>query len=406
MAKDRYDVCVLGGGLVGATMAVALSQHGLRVALVDPVGGAPQRDPAFDGRAYAIAPGSARLLGALGIWESVLGQAEAVQRISVGDRCAGPVTPAMLHFDPAEAASDALGWIVEDRHLRVGVQDRLGASDVARHEGAMPNRVDRGSTGVEIDVNGVMLTASMVVACDGRNSKTAKAAGIHYLSWGYGQTGLVSAIQHDLPHDGEATQAFFPGGPFAVLPLTGNRSSLVWSEKDAEAARITALDDDAYLAEIARRLDGRLGDIRMAGKRWAYPLGLSLATEYARPRLVVAGDAAHGVHPIAGQGMNMGLRDVAALVEVLLQAARRGEDIGALDVLQRYEQWRRFDATAMALGMDALNRLFSSDLGPLQGLRNLGLGLVGRMGSARRAFMAEASGRSGDVPRLLAGQTV
>ena len=405
MAKDRYDVCVLGGGLVGGTCALALSQHGFRVALVDPVGGAAQRDPAFDGRAYAVSPGSTHLLRAVGVWNAVARHAEPVLRISVGDTCTGPVAPAMLHFDPAEGSGGALGTIVEDRHLRVVVQDGLTASKVAQIEG-MPDSVERTGTVAEVSVSDRTVRASMVVACDGRNSATAKAAGIQYLSWDYGQTGLVSAIEHDLPHGGEAHQAFFPGGPFAVLPMTAGRSSLVWSETDAEAARIRELDDDAYLAEIAYRIGGRLGEVRMAGKRWAYPLGLSLATSYARPRLIVAGDAAHGVHPIAGQGMNMGLRDVAALVEVLMEAARRGEDIGALDVLQRYEQWRRFDATAMALGMDALNRVFSNDLAPVQAVRNIGLAAVSRLGSARRAFMAEASGRAGDVPRLLAGQPV
>lgn len=400
---ERYDICVLGGGLVGGIMAVALARHGFRVALADPVGADRQRDPGFDGRAYAIAPGSALLLDALGIWQTVRPHAQMVERISVGDRCPGPVVPAMLHFDPAETGAAALGWIVEDRHLRVAVQDALETSAVTRLNGAA-EAVERSGTGATVTIAGAVLRASLVIACDGRNSATAKDAGIRYLGWGYGQTGLVSAIEHDLPHDGVAHQSFFPGGPFAVLPLTGNRSSLVWSERDGEATRIRNLPDDAYAAEIAQRLDGRLGDIRGIGRRWAYPLGLSLATEYARPRLVVAGDAAHGVHPIAGQGMNMGLRDVAALTEVLVRAARRGEDIGTLDVLRRYEQWRRFDATAMALGMDALNRLFSSDFPPVQALRNLGMGLVSRFGGARRALMAEASGSAGDVPSLLEGR--
>lgn len=405
MMQDRYDVCVLGGGLVGATMALALSQHGFRVVLADPIGASVQRDPGFDGRAYAIAPGSAQLFSVLGIWQPVMPQSQSVERISVGDCCSGAVPPAQLMFDPAEAGSAALGWITEDRHLRSAVQDVLDASDVLRLTGNA-SVAERTATGVDLTIGSQPVRASLVVACDGRSSATAKAAGIRYLAWSYGQTGLVSAIEHDQPHDGVAHQSFFPGGPFAVLPLTGNRSSLVWSERDGEAARIKGLDDDSYLAEISHRLGGRLGGIRAAGSRWAYPLNLSLATEYARPRLVVAGDAAHGVHPIAGQGMNMGLRDVAALTEVLTEAARRGEDIGAIDVLRRYEQWRRFDATAMALGMDALNRLFSNDLPPIQAIRNLGLSLVSRLGGARRAFMAEASGRSGDVPRLLMGQPV
>ena len=406
MVKDRYDVCVLGGGLVGGTMALALAQHGFRVALIDPVGGKVHRDPNFDGRAYAVSAGSANLLRAVSLWNALAQHAQPVAKITVGDACPGPMAPAMLHFDPAESTGDALGHIIEDRHLRVALQDGLDSSAVDRYEGVLCDSVERTGTVAELKLGANTLHASLVVACDGRNSMTAKAAGIRYLAWGYGQTGLVSAIEHELPHGGIARQAFFPGGPFAVLPLPGNRSSLVWSERDVEAARIKALDDDAYMAEIAARIGGRLGETRIAGRRWAYPLGLSLATSYARPRLVVAGDAAHGVHPIAGQGMNMALRDVAALVEVLIEAARRGEDIGTETVLHRYEQWRRFDATVLALGMDTLNRLFSNDIAPVQAVRNLGLKTVSRLGSARRTFMAEASGRAGDVPRLLAGQPV
>ncbi|MGD1923516.1 MAG: UbiH/UbiF/VisC/COQ6 family ubiquinone biosynthesis hydroxylase [Paracoccaceae bacterium] len=403
MSDPKYDVCILGGGLVGSAMALALDTQGFRVALIDPVTADVRGDPGFDGRAYAVAPGAANLLRALGAWDALEDNAQPVTGITVRDTCTGPVPPAMLHFDPAEGLNTTLGWIVEDRHLRGTLLNRLSESGVQCLDGAL-GEVARETTGAAVRVGDDALRASLVIACDGRRSATARAAGIRYVGWTYGQTGLVSAIEHDLQHGGAAHQAFFPGGPFAVLPLTENRSSLVWSERDAEAARIKALSDDAYLAEIARRLDGRLGEIRPAGKRWAYPLGLSLATEYARPRLVVAGDAAHGVHPIAGQGMNMGLRDVAALTEVLTEAARRGEDIGSIDVLRRYEQWRRFDATALALGMDALNRLFSTDLGPAQALRNLGLGLIGHLGGARRLFIAEASGRSGEVPRMLAGQ--
>ncbi|MEM9059191.1 MAG: UbiH/UbiF/VisC/COQ6 family ubiquinone biosynthesis hydroxylase [Pseudomonadota bacterium] len=406
MGDPKDDVCILGGGLVGSAMALALDAQGFRVSLIDPVSADVRGDPGFDGRAYAVAPGSANLLKALGIWDAVEADAQPVTGITVRDTCIGPVPPAMLHFDPAEGMDATLGSIVEDRHLRRVLLTKLAKSSVRHLDETVPGRVTRASTGAEVVAGDEVIGASLVVACDGRRSATARAAEIRYLGWSYGQTGLVSAIEHDLPHDGRAHQAFFPGGPFAVLPLTGNRSSLVWSERDGEAARIKALSDEAYLAEIARRLDGRLGDIRPAGKRWAYPLGLSLAMDYARPRLVVAGDAAHGVHPIAGQGMNMGLRDVAALTQVLAEAARRGEDIGSVDVLRRYEQWRRFDATALALGMDALNRLFSTGAGPAQALRNIGLGLVGGLGGARRLFMAEASGRSGAVPRLLAGQAI
>ena len=404
---DRFDTVVVGGGLIGMGLGLALARHGISVALLDPVAAEVRADPEFDGRAYAIAPGSANLLRALGVWDAVGPQAEPVRRISVADRSAGPLPPAALHFDPAEGEGETLGWILEDRFLRGALLRAIaGAPEIDHRAPAAPAGVRLTAAGAEVDLGGETLRAAAVLACDGRRSATARAAGIRYLAWAYPQTGLVSAIEHDRPHGGEAHQAFFAGGPFAQLPLPGNRSSIVWSEARARADEVAALDDAAYTAEIAERLGGRLGEVRLAGRRWVYPLGLSLATSYARPRLAVAGDAAHGVHPIAGQGLNMGLRDVAALTEVLVEATRRGEDIGALDVLGRYQRWRRFDATAMTLGMDGLNRLFSTGARPVQALRNAGLHMVARLAPARRFFMAEAAGLAGDVPRLLAGQTI
>jgi 2-octaprenyl-6-methoxyphenol hydroxylase len=251
-----------------------------------------------------------------------------------------------------------------------------------------------------------LIRTPLVIACDGRRSALARSTGIRYLDFGYTQTGLVSAIEHELPHEGAAHQGFFAGGPFAVLPMAGNRSSLVWSEAAKRAETVMAMDDAAYLAEIKARVGGRLGEIRLTGKRAAYPLGMQLATEYVRPRLALVGDAAHGVHPIAGQGMNMGLRDVAALTEIIVGAQRLGLDYGTRDILSGYEQWRRFDATAMALGMDALTRMFSTPSGPMQALRNAGLGLVSAVPGLRRMFMNQAAGRAGDVPRLMQGQMV
>ena len=388
-------------------MAVALARHGFTVALVDAAPVEVRADPEFDGRAYAVAPGSRNLLAALGVWEAVAAEAQPVQHISVGDACPGPVAPAILHFDPAESAGSALGWIAEDRWLRQALLRAVAEAGVDHLAPVEVTGVEQETARAAIAVSdGRNLSTSLVVACDGRQSATARAVGIQYLSWSYRQMGLVSALEHDLSHDGHAHQAFFPGGPFAVLPLTGNRSSLVWSERAARAEQIVALDDEAYLAEIAARLEGRLGEIRLAGRRWAYPLGLSLAMSYAAPRLVVAGDAAHGVHPIAGQGMNMGLRDVAALTQVLVEGARLGLDPGDQTLLQQYQQWRRFDATAMALGMDGMNRLFSHEGGAVQAVRNLGLKAVAGLGDLRRFFMAEASGHSGDVPTLLTGKPI
>ena len=347
---------------------------------------------------------------ALGGWRAIEEQAQSIRDIHVVEGV--PDGLPLLHFDPRELDEGRVGWIVEDRWLRGALLAAMEAADgitqLAPVEVAGGD-YDSASATVQL-ADGRALTAPLVIACDGRRSAVAAAAGIRRLRWGYGQTGLVNAIAHELPHDGLAHQSFFPGGPFAVLPLpsnrSSNRSSLVWSERTAEAERLQALDDVAFTAEIAARVGPRLGRIELAGRRWAYPLDLTLAERYVAPRLALAGDAAHGIHPIAGQGLNIGLRDVAALAEVLVEAARIGEDTGAVNVLERYQRWRRFDATALALGMDALNRLFSNRNPALKLARDTGLAAVNRAGPLRRAFMREAAGVAGDVPRLLRGQAL
>lgn len=401
---ERADAVIVGAGLIGPAMALALAGIGLRPVLLDAAPEEVRRDPEFDGRAYAVALGSEQLLTALGVWEAAEPHAQPISRIEVADAIhPGRPAPALLHFDPAETGPGRVGAIVEDRFLRAALMDRLD-DRVTRIAPVTVERFDFTPTGAVLGLSdGRDLCTPLVIAADGRASATAEAAHIRRVGWGYGQTGMVAAIEHERPHEGVAHQSFFAGGPFAVLPLPGNRSSLVWSDRTAEAKRIAALDDDAYTREVAIRVGGRLGEVALAGRRWAYPLDLTLAEHFAAPRLALIGDAAHGVHPIAGQGMNMGFRDVAALAEVLAEARRAGEDIGALDVLRRYERWRRFDAAALALGMDALNRLFSTDFGPLAALRDAGLRAVGRLGGARRGFMREAAGDAGEVPALLGG---
>ena len=255
--------------------------------------------------------------------------------------------------------------------------------------------------------SGRRLTGRVLVGCDGRNSGTAARAGIARQGWSYGQTALVTAIAHERHHQGTAHQFFMPNGPLAILPLAGgHHSSIVWSERDDIAAEIAALDDDGFLTALRPRFGDFLGEINLAGVRFTYPLSLSLAERWVAPRLALVGDAAHGVHPIAGQGLNLGLRDVGALAQVLVEGLRRGEDIGSSLVLERYESWRRFDTTALALGMDGINRLFSNDNPVLRGVRDLGLGLVDAMPGLRRGFIRQAAGLSGPLPRLMAGQTL
>jgi 2-octaprenyl-6-methoxyphenol hydroxylase len=299
-----------------------------------------------------------------------------------------------------------MGQIVEDRFLRRALLAALDAEPAIEHRAGtavVGQSVGPGAAAVTL-ADGSALSASLLVGCDGRGSGVAARAGIARRGWDYGQTSLVCAVAHARPHRGVAHQFFMPAGPLAILPLPGDRSSIVWTERADRAAAIGRLDAAGYLAELRPRFSDFLGDIGLEGERWSYPLGLSLAERWTLPRLALAGDAAHGIHPLAGQGLNLGLRDVAALAEVLADARRRGEDVGAADVLERYARWRRFDASLLAAATDGLNRLFSNDNPVLRLGRDLGLGVVNRLPTLRRRLIAEAAGLAGDLPRLLRGE--
>jgi 2-octaprenyl-6-methoxyphenol hydroxylase len=407
MTRDA-DVLIVGGGLNGPALALALAQAGLSVALVD----ARRRERAatgFDGRAYALAIASRRLLSALGVWGALADRAQPILQIKATDGRAGlGASPLFLHFDSAELQEGPMGHMVEDRALFAAFRDAIAATPgIALFEGETVTAQDTGPGQASVTLaSGRQMTGRLLVGCDGRGSGTAARAGIARQGWDYGQTAIVCALAHEFAHDGIAQQFFMPEGPLAILPLPENRSSIVWTMPAAQAAAVMALPDDGFLAALAPRFGGFLGDLRLVGDRFSYPLSLSLAAHWVRPGLALAGDAAHGVHPVAGQGLNLGFRDVAALAEVLAAAARRGEDIGALDVLQRYERWRRFDTVTLALGMDAVNRLFSNDNPILRLGRDLGMGLVSRTPALRRGFMRQAVGLAGDLPRLLRGEPV
>ncbi len=409
LASMTYDadVLIVGGGLNGPALALALAQGGLSAILCDALPKEVRADPQFDGRAYALSLTSRRMLEALDVWPSVAAHAQPVREIVVTDaKLDAPPSQLFLHFDHEELDQGPASQILEDRFLRPVLLRMLEETEGVEHRApvrVVVTRMDAAGAEAELE-DGTVLRARVLIACDGRDSPVAARAGIRRTGWDYGQTGLVCAIEHELPHHGVAYQQFLPGGPFAVLPLPGNRSSLVWSERRAEAERIAALPHDAYLEEVRRRLGDFLGEIRLAGKRFAYPLKLSLANAYVAPRLALVGDAAHGVHPIAGQGLNLGLRDAAALAEVLTDAARRGEDIGAVDILERYQRWRRFDDTAAAFGFDLVNRAFSNDFAPLRPLRDAALALAGAAKPLRRAFMRQAAGLTGQLPRLMEGR--
>ncbi len=404
----RTDILIAGGGLNGPALALALADAGFSVTLVDPTPEEVLTSDAFDGRSYALALASQRLLSAIGLWPVLAEHAQPILEIKVTDGRPGEgASPFLLHFDHAELEEGPMGYMLEDRFLRRAFLARMGEhpkitkiqSAVIAHEAGPAAITAKLADDREI-------TASLLVGSDGRGSETARRAGLKRQGTDYHQTALVSAIAHEKPHLGIAHQFFMPAGPLAILPLPGNRSSIVWSEETAAATAIQALDDEGYLAALRPRFGDFLGEISLAGPRFTYPLTLSLAEAFIAPRVALLGDAAHGVHPIAGQGLNLGLRDVAALAEVVIEAQRRGEEIGSDAVLARYQGWRRFDTTTLALATDTFNRLFSNDNPILRLGRDLGIGAVNAFPAARRRFMREAAGLTGDLPKLMQGRQI
>lgn len=403
----QSDVVISGGGMVGLTLALALARGGLKVVVVDALAPKQTVTPDFDGRVSALAYAVVRMMQALELWPRLEANAQPIREILVSDGAIGrAASPFSLHFDAEEVGADSLGHIVENRHIRAALH--AAAAEEANVTLIAPATV----AALQVEPAGVIarlsdggeIKAALAVAADGRDSRLRGQMGIGVIGWSYPQTGIVATVHHARPHKGVAYEHFLPSGPFAILPMTGDRSSLVWTEAASKAPAMLALDDADFDAEVAARFGAHLGETEVVGSRWSYPLKFHLARDYARPRFALAGDCAHGIHPIAGQGLNLGLKDVAALAETLLDAARLGQDIGALDVLKRYERWRRFDSFTLAASTDALNRLFSNDIAPLRHLRDLGLGLADAFGPARRFFMRHAGGDIGKLPRLMKGE--
>jgi len=411
------DVLIVGGGMVGLTLALALAGAGLTAVVIDAQRPEDQIAPAFDGRASAFAAATVRMLKAIGLWPALAPRAQPIEDILVsdgrlGDRFRrGGQSGTWLHFDPRElpaSAGEPLGHMVENRDYRAALLDRTRtAAGLKFVAPAAVQEIAYGRALVTARLqDGRRLRGRLCIAADGKDSPTRRAAGLRTLSWAYGQCALVTTVAHALAHGGVAQEYFLPAGPFAVLPLTGRRSSIVWTEQAAGAAALLRLDDAAFARQLGRRLGGYLGEIELVGPRFSYPLALQLAYRYVKPRLALVGDAAHVVHPIAGQGLNMGLRDCAALAEVLADAKRLGLDLGAGDVLERYQRWRRLDNVSLAAITDGLNRLFANDWTPLRRARDLGLGLVNRAAPLKRFFMRHAMGAVGDLPRLLRGEAL
>jgi 2-octaprenyl-6-methoxyphenol hydroxylase len=413
--QQRVDVVIAGAGMVGATLAVALGSAGLRVAIVDRMTSEAMEDQRFDGRTSAIAFGSQRAMVQLGLWPMVAADACPIKTIRVSDGA----SPLFLQFDPRDLQSDPretpepFGYIVENRFLRRAMHQRL--LDMPNVLRLMPDSIvearTEGASAILNLTSGQTLHASLLVVAEGRQSSLREKLGIKLRRFDYKQTAIVCSVRHEHPHNNAAQERFLPAGPFAMLPMTDDeeghhRSSIVWTEREDVAPLMLKLADEEFGIEINRRFGDYLGKVSPVGGRWAFPLALQLADSYTAPRAVLVGDAAHGIHPIAGQGLNLGLRDAAALAEILVDAARLGLDIGAADILASYARWRRFDILAMATVTDGLNRLFATDAPPVRLLRDLGLGMVDRATPLKRVFMRHAMGALGDLPRLIRGQAL
>lgn len=407
------DVVIAGAGMAGATLALALAQAGLKSVLIDPVVFEAQVAPTFDGRASAIAFASFRQWRVLGLAGKLEPHAQRIEQILVTDAprpgaAAGRPGSFFLRFDSAEIAGrtegEPLGYMVENRRTRAALAAAVQAAGI---EVLAPARVEA----VEITpqaarvrlADGRLLTAPLVVGAEGRGSVVRREAGIGAVGWDYPQSGVVATVRLERDHQGVAHEFFLPSGPFAILPLTEQRANLVWTESRPRAEALKQARPEAFHAHLQRRFGDHLGEARLDGAVFTYPLSLQLAERMTAPRVALLGDAAHGVHPIAGQGLNLGLKGAAALAQTLVEAARLGEDVGSEAVLARYARWRSVDNAGLALATDAFTRLFSNDNPVLRLGRGLGMAAVNRIGPARRFFMQEAGGATGDLPRLLQG---
>jgi 2-octaprenyl-6-methoxyphenol hydroxylase len=405
--RDRFDVAIAGGGIAGRSLALALAKlapQGFRIALIDaePVQGAGD-----DARALALTAATRNLLSALDLWHELAPSAQAIEAIEITDSpLDAALRPHFLGFDAELKDDGATAHIVE-----FGALTRVLAAAVARTAAialfAPDSVTDYAADAFKVVVTlgtGKTIEAALLVAADGKRSRLRERAGIKCVGWSYPQIGIVATVAHARPHHGKAIQHFLPSGPFAMLPLQGNRCSIVWTEEKARGEAIMALDEAGFLVELTKRFGWRLGEISLAGPRQSFPLDMQIARAFVADRLALIGDAAHVVHPLAGQGLNIGMRDVAALAETIVEATRLGLDVGSPATLERYSRWRRFDSAFSAAVMDGLNRLFSNDSAPLRTLRDLGLGLVDRAPPLKRFLVSEAAGATGTLPRLLRGQ--
>lgn len=402
------DMLIVGGGYVGLSAAVAVKQAAPHLA-VEVIEAAPEGVWEKDERASAVIAAASRMLDVFGAWQEILPDAQPINRMIVTDsRTSDPVRPVFLTFDGDVEEGRPFAHMIPNVSMVRALRNACARLGISIRHGVSGTGFVTGNTATTLSLSdGSIVETRLLVACDGVRSKLRDMAGIKTVSWKYDQSGIVATVEHERPHDGVAEEHFLPSGPFAILPLTGNRSSLVWTERTADADRLVASDDLVFEEELQRRFGHKLGELRVAGGRKAFPLGLTLSRSFVAQRFALAGDAAHGIHPISGQGLNLGFKDVAALAETVVEADRLGLDIGSLNVLERYQSWRRFDTFRMGVTTDVLNRLFSNDVGPIRIARDLGMGIVERLPGVKSYFIGEAAGTSEKGgPRLLAGQAI
>ena len=404
---DRADVIIFGGGMIGLALASALDSSGLSAIIVDPADPAPRSGAAFDGRTSAVSSSSMRMLQTIGVTDHLKEPGCPIRRISVADG----LKPGGLHFDPDD--DEPLGWMHENRNLRAALQARAeaGTNSWLLWKSRIAD-VDRGDHRVVVSLeDGRKLSAPLLIAADGRNSPMREAAGIRVARWRYDHQAIVSVLGHEREHDHVAYEIFYPTGPFALLPMTdaandqggGRRSAIVWSVPRQDAAGWLALSDEDFAGEAQAAMGGFLGKIAMLAPRSSYPLGFHHAAQITDRRLALAGDAAHAIHPIAGQGLNLGFRDVAALAQVLVEGGRLGLDLGDRQLLDRYQRWRSLDSLSVAFATDSLTRVYGVPGRTASAVRRFGMGLIERISPIRNRLMNEARGTSGDLPLLLRG---
>jgi 2-octaprenyl-6-methoxyphenol hydroxylase len=403
---SKTEILIGGGNLAGLSLAIALKQGlggGFSVVVADPM-----LDRASgDARASAIAAAARRLFETIGAWDAISADAQPILDMVVTDsKLDDAIRPTFLTFDGEVTPGEPFAHMIENGPLVAALLMRAREADVDLRPLAVAGFSNEGERVVARLSDGAEISAQLLVAADGARSHIREAAGIQSFGWPYHQSGIVTTVAHERAHHGRAEEHFLPAGPFAILPLKGDRSSIVWTEESKEAERIVSLPDADFHSELEKRFGLHLGEISVVGPRRAYPLGLSVARSFIAERVALVGDAAHVIHPIAGQGLNMGLRDIAALAEAVVDAARLGLDVGSPNVLERYQRWRRFDTMAMGVATDGLNRLFSNHSDALRLVRDVGLGIVDRLPMLKDVFIREAAGVTGDVPKLLRGEAL